>query len=317
MEKKPEEIMAIVLDYCHHACPEIGKNVPLYEGAYLKKDIDGYGIYHYWGSDRGNATCICTVPTRSTFIANPNVFTAFHKLLGLDKRDALEAEREKITNLEQQLEEAQNVKFEGMASPAWAMLGELTKFMEEALESDVPRMTNWRIRLEDGEEVTLMNIWAATSHDSPITRATELREMLDAEKEKSKRWESRAWKILQIAKDKSMESFSHSIRIAKLEADLAAVGNTEQNTKLKWEQTFKANPWDGVSVCATYMGLDFHIELQDDGKFEMSAMLHGALYGFGKVAIRQRAINQMDKIFNEMLQDPIDVMRIAERYAKD
>ena len=65
------------------------------------------------------------------------------------------------------------------------------------------------------------------------------------------------------------------------------------------------------------MGLDFHIELQDDGKFEMSAMLHGALYGFGKVAIRQRAINQMDKIFNEMLQDPIDVMRIAERYAKD
>ncbi len=114
-----------------------------------------------------------------------------------------------------------------------------------------------------------------------------------------------------------MESFAHSIRVAKLEADLAAVGNTEQNTKLKWEQTFKANPWDGVSVCATYMGLDFHIELQDDGKFEMSAMLHGALYGFGKVAIRQRAINQMDKIFNEMLQDPIDVMRIAERYAKD
>ena len=93
MEKKPEEIMAIVLDYCHHACPEIGKNVPLYEGAYLKKDIDGYGIYHYWGSDRGNATCICTVPTRSTFIANPNVFTAFYKLLGLDKMDALEAER--------------------------------------------------------------------------------------------------------------------------------------------------------------------------------------------------------------------------------
>ena len=87
--------------------------------------------------------------------------------------------------------------------------------------------------------------------------------------------------------------------------------------KLKWEQTFKANPWDGVSVCATYMGLDFHVELQDDGRFEMSAMLHGALYSFGKVAIRQRAINQMDKIFNEMLQSPIDVMRIAERYAKD
>lgn len=99
MEKKPEEIMAIVLDYCHHACPEIGKNVPLYEGAYLKKDIDGYGIYHYWGSDRGNATCICTVPTRSTFIANPNVFTAFYKLLGLDKRDALEAERGKSAKL--------------------------------------------------------------------------------------------------------------------------------------------------------------------------------------------------------------------------
>jgi hypothetical protein len=196
MEKTPEEIMAIVLDYCHHACPEIGKNVPLYEGAYLKKDIDGYGIYHYWGSDRGNATCICTVPTRSTFIANPNVFTAFYKLLGLDKRDALEAERvfwtastdsltksleaEKVknANLEQQLEEARNVKFEGMASPAWAMLGELTKFMEEVMDSDVPRTTSWCARLEDGETITLMNIWAATSHDSPITRATELREML-------------------------------------------------------------------------------------------------------------------------------------------
>ena len=105
MEKKPEEIMAIVLDYCHHACPEIGKNVPLYEGAYLKKDIDGYGIYHYWGSDRGNATCICTVPTRSTFIANPNVFTAFYKLLGLDKRDALEAERGKSAKLVEAFEE--------------------------------------------------------------------------------------------------------------------------------------------------------------------------------------------------------------------
>ena len=206
MEKKPEEIMAIVLDYCHHACPEIGKNVPLYEGAYLKKDIDGYGIYHYWGSDRGNATCICTVPTRSTFIANPNVFTAFHKLLGLDKRDALEAAREKITTLEQQLEEAQNVKFEGMASPAWAMLGELTKFMEQVVDSDVPRTMSWCARLEDGEHITLMNIWAATSHDSPITRATELRDLLDAEKEKSMRWESRAWKILQIVRRPSHRS---------------------------------------------------------------------------------------------------------------
>ena len=119
-----------------------------------------------------------------------------YRLLGLDKRDALEAERvfwtastdsltksleaEKVknANLQQQLEEAQNVKFEGMASPAWAMLGELTKFMEEVMDSDTPRTTSWCVRLEDGEEVTLMNIWAATSHDNPITRATELRDML-------------------------------------------------------------------------------------------------------------------------------------------
>ena len=188
--------------------------------------------------------------------ALPIDFESAYRLLGLDKRDALEAHTRK------------EAEFEA------------------------------RMNLMDAKQEKYMDLYRT-------------------EKEKSKRWESRAWKILQIAKDKSMESFAHSIRVAKLEADLAAVGNTEQNTKLKWEQTFKANPWDGVSVCATYMGLDFHIELQDDGKFEMSAMLHGALYGFGKVAIRQRAINQMDKIFNEMLQDPIDVMRIAERYAKD
>ena len=197
-----------------------------------------------------------TAPMSLYALAGEQVWLAAYYLLGLDKRDALEAHTRK------------EAEFEA------------------------------RMNLMDAKQEKYMDLYRT-------------------EKEKSKRWESRAWKILQIAKDKSMESFAHSIRVAKLEADLAAVGNTEQNTKLKWEQTFKANPWDGVSVCATYMGLDFHIELQDDGKFEMSSMLHGALYGFGKVAIRQRAINQMDKIFNEMLQDPIDVMRIAERYAKD
>jgi len=117
----------------------------------------------------------------------------------------IEELNKKIATLEQQLEEAQNVKFEGMASPAWTMFGEFTRFMEEVMDSDVPRTTSWCVRLEDGEEVTLMNIWAATSHDSPITRATELRDMLDAEKEKSKRWESRAWKILQIVRRRETE----------------------------------------------------------------------------------------------------------------
>lgn len=93
--------------------------------------------------------------------------------------DGMEAEKVNNANLRQQLEEAQNFRFEGMASPAWAMFGEFTKFMEEVMDSDVPRTTSWCIRLEDGEEVTLMNIWAATSHDSPITRATELRDMLE------------------------------------------------------------------------------------------------------------------------------------------
>lgn len=90
----------------------------------------------------------------------------------------IEELNKKIATLEQQLEEAQNVKLEGMGTPAWSMFEELTKFMEEVTESDSPRSTSWCVRLEDGEEVTLMNIWAATSHDSPITRATELRDML-------------------------------------------------------------------------------------------------------------------------------------------
>lgn len=87
--------------------------------------------------------------------------------------------------------------------------------------------------------------------------------------------------------------------------------------KLNWEKTFKSNPDDELSVSATYMGIDFHVELQEDGRYLLSVMIHGALYGLGTMAIRQRAIDKMEKVFAEMLVDPSDTMRIAEKYSKD
>lgn len=90
-----------------------------------------------------------------------------------------------------------------------------------------------------------------------------------------------------------------------------------ENVKLKWESTFKADPTDNLSQSATYMGIDFHVELQPDGRFLLSVMIHGALYEMGIMAIRRRAIDKMDRIFAEMLKDPSDTMRIAEKYSKD
>ncbi len=198
MEKTPQEIEASVLAFCDNVCPDT-----------YKPYIDDDGCVSIWRKLKWNLEPYfeVTASNETTVLGvDATNWKLFYRLLGLDKRDALEAAREKITTLEQQLEEAQNVKFEGMASPAWAMLGELTKFMEQVVDSDVPRTMSWCARLEDGEHITLMNIWAATSHDSPITRATELRDLLDAEKEKSMRWESRAWKILQIVRRPSHRS---------------------------------------------------------------------------------------------------------------
>lgn len=90
-----------------------------------------------------------------------------------------------------------------------------------------------------------------------------------------------------------------------------------ETVKLNWEKTFKSNPDDELSASATYMGIDFHVELREDGRFDLSAMIHGALYNLGTMAIRQRAIGKMDKIFVEMLSDPSNTMRIAENHSKD
>jgi len=89
-----------------------------------------------------------------------------------------------------------------------------------------------------------------------------------------------------------------------------------QQPKLQWEPMFSNDPNDTVSTSANYMGVDFFVELQDDGRFALSSMIHGALYNFGATAIRQRAIAKMEKIFAEMLADPRNVMRIAEKHSK-
>lgn len=198
MEKTEFEIRESVLAECQHLLGEIQvvgkKPYPDYPDISCFIDDGVVSNYTVWPFGDHSSYFIIIYTDRA---AVDDQWKKAYRLLGLDKRDALEAERafwtastdaltksleaEKVknANLQQQLEEAQNVKFEGMASPAWAMMGELTKFMEETLESDTPRVTSWCARLEDGEEVTLMNIWAATSHDSPITRATELRDMLE------------------------------------------------------------------------------------------------------------------------------------------
>jgi hypothetical protein len=87
--------------------------------------------------------------------------------------------------------------------------------------------------------------------------------------------------------------------------------------KLEWESTFKADPNDTLSVSAVYMGIDFHVELQDDGRFLPLIMTHGALYELPTMSIRQRAIDRVEKIFREMLADPSNTMRIAENYTND
>lgn len=86
---------------------------------------------------------------------------------------------------------------------------------------------------------------------------------------------------------------------------------------LKWEPIMKSPQEDPYSVCATYMGVSFHVEWQEDGRYLLSTMVHGALYELGTIAIKARAISKMERIFNEMLAVPADVMRVAEKYAID
>jgi hypothetical protein len=88
--------------------------------------------------------------------------------------EVMELVENHTAELEQQLEEAKQVKLEGMEMPAYKLMQDFAKFMDEALESDRPMTTDWCVRMPDGEEVVVLNIWAATTHDSPISRAQEL-----------------------------------------------------------------------------------------------------------------------------------------------
>lgn len=107
--KTIEEMKTAVLAYCEAVCPRNGHQHPLYEGAYLRGDIDGYGIYHYWGGLKGgNSTCICSISTRSASVQVAE-FSAFYSLLGLEARDAVEAKNAELAESEIAFERQANI----------------------------------------------------------------------------------------------------------------------------------------------------------------------------------------------------------------
>jgi len=73
-----------VLAECERLCPEMNTRADLYEGAYIRLDLDGYSIYHYWGADRGNSTCVCSISRNNRIATNPTAYAAFYRLLGLE-----------------------------------------------------------------------------------------------------------------------------------------------------------------------------------------------------------------------------------------
>jgi hypothetical protein len=107
-----------------------------------------------------------------------------YRLLNLEAREL----EEKNNHLLQELAESKIYRFKALEEPAMKLMEDFAKFLNEAVAADCPMITNWVIGIKgEGEEseMNVLNIWAATSHDSPITRCKELRRDIDALKERA------------------------------------------------------------------------------------------------------------------------------------
>jgi len=89
MEKTPQEIAAAVLAYCHEVCPPSTK-VPVTIGHVTLEWID-------YGNTMNSGLRLYGVDDWMSIDESMGEYVASHayRLLGLDKRDALEAEKEK------------------------------------------------------------------------------------------------------------------------------------------------------------------------------------------------------------------------------
>lgn len=227
MKKTEQEMMTAVLAECNRRCPTyewVSLN-PLRLVRIRDQDMLGYnfgGVEAAWAiMYRVDIVCFIYDGTDAALISFA------YRILGLEARDAVE-------ELQKELEEAKLYRFKTMEEPAFQMMGKFVKFLNDALEADCPMVTNWGVKInETGEEIIGLNIWAATTHDSPITRCRELRKELNDERGKRQALMETAQKVINESQADYAVTTQAELGVLSIGFDAALASLDELVTEIK------------------------------------------------------------------------------------
>lgn len=202
MEKTKFEIRKSVLAECETICKDPMQCYGIGDGLKISKSSSQYVIEYQ--DDRGSWWILATINRHTE--SSASLVLTFYSLLGLDKRDALEAAREE--------KKADDVKIQ---------------WMRETIQS--------------------------------------LQQQLDAEKEKSKRWESRAWKILQIVRQPSHRSRPKTAAVLRTLREVSEKNErlVEMLEEIKYEDEVNGKGWEN-NHNSTYSRLCRVLEAYKEGK---------------------------------------------------
>lgn len=239
MEKTPQEITDAVLAYCHEVCPPSTKG-PVTIGHVTLEWID-------YGTTMNSGLRLYGVVDWMYIDESMGEYVASHayRLLGLEKRDALEAARGKA---------AQEVKDERKRIEDYGM--SLIEQVDPSVQEDVMRPifeAAYAKGLRDGASglsvVMLQNV------------------ALNIEREKSKRWESRTWKILEIVRRRENEQRPKTAAVLRTlrEVSEKTEGLVAQLEEIKYEDEVNGKGWEN-NHNSTYSRLCRVLEAYKEGK---------------------------------------------------
>lgn len=207
MSKSPEEIKDAVLKCCETVTrmhdleiveyfPQLGIQLDSLHGAWRFCERHPNLGWHVTFSIYPEL-----LETGINYLHHPDWIKAY-RLLNLEAKE-----------LQEQFEEAKIYRFKTMEEPAFQVMGDFAKFLNEAVEADCPMITNWGVKIQEtGEDISILNIWAATTHDSPITRCKELRREIDSLQERAQGLVDALEKIMRMIEIQHADEFGQAIR---------------------------------------------------------------------------------------------------------
>ena len=132
----------------------------------------------------------------------------------------VDAEREKVTELQNSIKNLEKRKNELLDECVHRMRTDsvgtsLYDLIILAHENGVPMITKSNMYLNGDPKQIPVYTWASTTHENPITHLIDLIAQRDAERAKSAKWESRAWKILGIVRNREAEQRPKTANVLK------------------------------------------------------------------------------------------------------